>query len=125
MTQCLVCPPPPSGVRGKDLASAPAEPLARRGGNAHSQAVSLKDSDGSELIGAMFVFILDDWWDFFFISLILLFCFSEASVSLLCVSFILCIPLSSHLTVAAVVVVDVVVVEAVLPAREAESAVFQ
>lgn len=69
MTQCLVCPLPPSGVRGKDLALAPAEPQARRGGNTHSQAVSLKDSDGLELIGAMFVFILDDRWNFFFLSL--------------------------------------------------------
>lgn len=64
MTQRLVSPPPPSGVRGEDLASALRNPRPWQGGNARSQAVSLKDSDGSELIGAFF--ILDDRRDFFF-----------------------------------------------------------
>lgn len=87
--------------------------------------MSLKDSDGSELIGAMFVFILDDRWDFFFSSHFTLLLQRGLSVRLLSVSFILCIPLSCHLTATVVAVVVVVVAEAVLPAREAESTVFQ
>lgn len=84
MTQRLVSPPPPSGVRGEDLASALRNPRPRRGGDTHSQAVSLKDSDGSELIGAFF--ILDDRRDFFFFfTSLIFFHFSEASVSV-CVS---------------------------------------